>query len=315
MFRQCTVRRAISSSTMTLIRDLRFKTDAPIVDCKKALTEADNDMDKAIAWLRAKGAAGSVKKQGRDTAFGVMAAVIGKRDGVDAAALLQVCSETDFAARNEVFARYVDDVSADLAEMLPGGAAIPTAAPAPEEGQPQAPDVVATLDSEVAALVAKSGDKTAEVMRVLGENIKVRTAFAVPMPPHDPAALPRFTENAAPQFVLGRYVHNAAPGSSTGNVGGIVGVAGVWSYGGCEAPVTQGDADDLAQHVVAHLGDKSELVHQSFLGSEQTVGQWLKARHGALRSAAAIKFGDDQPVVKLPKAQSQHQQNKQHKKQ
>jgi elongation factor Ts len=276
-------------STMSLIRDLRFKTDAPIVECKKALVANGNDIEKAIAWLKEKGAAGSVKKQGRDTAYGAMATCMSPKG----AAILQVCSETDFAARNTIFAGYARALSAELQASVEAtdGAVL---------DRPMA-DVVA----EVAAAKVT---ETAECVRVLGENVRLSNAYVMPLPAHE-LPLPKFTTNEAPAFLLGQYVHNAI-GDGEG-VGSIVGIAGVWSYGG-DAAMTQADVNDLAQHVVAHLGDKSDLVHQAFLGSGETVGQWLKARHAKLRSAAAMKFGDDQPLVRIPRSgpPPQHQGKK-----
>ena len=87
--------------TATLIKDLRERTGAGMADCKKALTEVDGDMDKAIDYLRAKGLAKAAKKAGREATEGLVVSYIhgGGRIGV----LVEINCETDFVARNDDF--------------------------------------------------------------------------------------------------------------------------------------------------------------------------------------------------------------------
>ncbi len=83
----------------TAVKDLREKTGAGMMDCKKALTESEGDMEKAVDWLRKKGLSAAAKKAGRIAAEGVIAvASAGTR-----AVMLEVNSETDFVARNAAF--------------------------------------------------------------------------------------------------------------------------------------------------------------------------------------------------------------------
>ena len=96
-----------------LVKDLRQKTGAGIMDCKQALVESDDDVDKAIDWLRQKGLASAGKKMGRATNEGVIASYIhaGSKVGV----LVEVNCETDFVARNDEFKALVKDILLQLA--------------------------------------------------------------------------------------------------------------------------------------------------------------------------------------------------------
>ncbi|MGB9152247.1 MAG: translation elongation factor Ts [Alphaproteobacteria bacterium] len=85
--------------TATMVKDLREKTGAGMMDCKKALNEAQGDMEAAVDWLRKKGLSAAAKKSGRVAAEGLVAvASLGNK-----AAVVEVNAETDFVARNEQF--------------------------------------------------------------------------------------------------------------------------------------------------------------------------------------------------------------------
>lgn len=99
------------------VKALRESTGAGIMDCKKALQEAQGDMDRALRILREKGLAGAKKKAGRAVADGVIDAYIhlNNRIGV----LLEVNCETDFVARNETFRDMVHDIAMHIAAASP----------------------------------------------------------------------------------------------------------------------------------------------------------------------------------------------------
>ena len=101
----------------TLVKELREKTGAGILDCQKALVESGNDIDKAIEHLRQKGLAAAQKKAGRETNEGTVAAYIhsGSRIGV----LVEVNCETDFVARNDEFQAFVKDIALQIAASSP----------------------------------------------------------------------------------------------------------------------------------------------------------------------------------------------------
>jgi elongation factor Ts len=122
----------MAAITAALVKDLREKTGAGMMDCKKALTETDGDVEVAIDWLRKKGLAAAAKKSGRVAAEGL----IGVASGTNKAAIVEVNAETDFVARNETFQEFVarvadialeigDDLDAiNAASFAPGGRSV-----------------------------------------------------------------------------------------------------------------------------------------------------------------------------------------------
>jgi len=104
------------SITADMVKELREKTGAGMMDCKKALTDANGNMEKAIEVLREKGLAAVAKKAGRVAAEGLVEAYIhGGRIGV----LVEVNSETDFVAKNQEFKEFVRDVALQIAASNP----------------------------------------------------------------------------------------------------------------------------------------------------------------------------------------------------
>lgn len=105
------------SSMGTLVKELRGKTGAGILDCQNALKETDSDVEKAIDLLRQRGLAAAQKKAGRETKEGVVSSYIhaGSKIGV----LVEVNCETDFVARNEEFQELVKDVALQIAAANP----------------------------------------------------------------------------------------------------------------------------------------------------------------------------------------------------
>jgi len=99
--------------TAKLVKDLRDKTGAGMMDCKKALNETDGNVEKAVEWLRKKGIASAEKKSGRVAAEGSIGSYIhtGSRVGV----LLELNCETDFVARGDIFQSLLKDVSMQVA--------------------------------------------------------------------------------------------------------------------------------------------------------------------------------------------------------
>lgn len=94
--------------TAALVKELREKSGAGMMDCKKALAENDGNLEAAVDWLRAKGLASAGKKQSRVAAEGLVAAKSSTLKGT----LAEVNSETDFVARNEQFQKFVADIAA-----------------------------------------------------------------------------------------------------------------------------------------------------------------------------------------------------------
>ena len=139
---------AISAST---VKELRERTGAGMMDCKKALTATGGDMQKAIDWLREKGIAKAAKKAGRTAADGAVAAYVSK-DG-KTGVLLEVNCETDFTANNENFRALEKKVIEHIAETKPA-------------------DLDALNDSVIDG--KKVADLVTEATATIGEKISIR---------------------------------------------------------------------------------------------------------------------------------------------
>lgn len=105
------------SISAKMVKELRDATACGMMDCKKALTECDGDMEKAGEYLRKKGIASAAKKEGRATAEGLVGSYIhmGGKVGV----LIEVACETDFVARTDDFQEFVRNVSMHIAAAAP----------------------------------------------------------------------------------------------------------------------------------------------------------------------------------------------------
>jgi len=103
--------------TATMVKDLRMKTGAGVLACKEALAANNGDMEKAIQYLREKGASVAAKKIGRAVSEGVVASYIhtGSRIGV----LLEINCETDFVARTKEFQQLANDICMQIAAKRP----------------------------------------------------------------------------------------------------------------------------------------------------------------------------------------------------
>ena len=159
--------------TASLVKELRDKTGAGMMDCKRALGDTGGDLEAAVDWLRKKGLAAAAKKSGRVAAEGL----VGVATRGLAGAALEVNSETDFVARNELFQAFVRTVSG-LALETTGDIEALKEAPYPGTGR--------TVSGELTELVAR-----------IGENLVLRRAQRL----------------AVTQGVVASYVHNSlAPG-------------------------------------------------------------------------------------------------------
>jgi elongation factor Ts len=140
----------------TLVRDLREKTGAGMMDCKKALVETSGDFDKAIEYLRKKGIASAAKKAGRATKEGLVSSYIHGEGKVGV--LVEVNCETDFVARTEQFRTFVKDVSMHIAAASPQWVR-------PEE----VPQDVLAKEKEIAIAQMQASGKPAAVLEKIAE--------------------------------------------------------------------------------------------------------------------------------------------------
>lgn len=143
--------------TAALVKSLRDKTGAGMMDAKKALVENDGDVEAAVDWLRAKGLSKAAKKSGRTAADGLVSAVV-SADG-KTGSVVELNAETDFVARNETFQKALSDI-ATLALTTDGTTEAVAAAPAP--------DGDGSVDDMIKRLVA-----------TIGENMTLRRAAQI----------------------------------------------------------------------------------------------------------------------------------------
>ena len=173
--------------TAAMVKDLREKTGAGMMDCKKALTETAGDMEAAIDWLRKKGLSAAAKKSGRTAAEGLVGVASAPRVG----AMVEVNAETDFVARNELFQAFVAEV-AGLALSVGDDVERLKAAPYPGSRH--------SVQEELTRLIA-----------TIGENMTIRRAKRLEV-----------REGA-----VATYVHNAVkPGAPLGKIGVLVALEG-----------------------------------------------------------------------------------------
>ncbi len=154
--------------TAQLVKELREKTGAGMMDCKKALSETGGDFEPAVDWLRKKGLAAAAKKAGRVAAEGLVGvAVAGPRGAV-----VEINAETDFVARNETFQGFVAEV-AGLALDADGAEALAKA---------KTPDGITVAE------------KLTQMIATIGENMTLRRARALAV---GQGAVAQYVHNAA----------------------------------------------------------------------------------------------------------------------
>ena len=107
----------MANITSQMVKELREMTQAGMMDCKKALMEADGDMDKAVEWLREKGLAAAAKKAGRIAAEGVVASYVS--DDTKVGVVVEVNCETDFVAKTDNFINFSKNVAKHIALANP----------------------------------------------------------------------------------------------------------------------------------------------------------------------------------------------------
>ena len=135
--------------TAQMVKELRIKTDAGMMDCKKALIECDGNMDEAVKYLREKGIAKAAKKADREAKEGIVATVVEGKDGI----IVEINCETDFCSKGDKFKALVAEVSAALKASA-----------------------AKTLEEALAVPMGGSTVETyiAEQCAVIGENMKLR---------------------------------------------------------------------------------------------------------------------------------------------
>ena len=141
--------------TAALVKELREKTGAGMMDCKTALSETDGDLEAAVDWLRKKGLTAAAKKSSRVAAEGLIGVTVDGTRG----AILEINAETDFVARNEIFQDFVEAVTA-LALGVDG-------------------DLEALKGVEVPGEGRNVQDQTTHLVATIGENMQLRRSAAL----------------------------------------------------------------------------------------------------------------------------------------
>jgi elongation factor Ts len=172
----------MANITAALVKDLREKTGAGMMDCKSALTEVDGDIEAAVDWLRKKGLAKAAKKSGRIAAEGLVGVAVHGVNGV----VVEVNSETDFVARNEEFQALVKTI----------------ALVAVEKGES---DVEALKNQHYPGDAGTVANAIANAIATIGENMTLR----------------RVASLTVSDGVIGQYIHNSV-GDGLGKIGVIV---------------------------------------------------------------------------------------------
>ena len=193
--------------TAASVKELRERTGAGMMDCKKALAENNGDMEASIDWLRAKGLSSAAKKAGRTAAEGLVGVAVAAKKG----AMVEVNSETDFVAKNEQFQDFVrevsqlvlnsgDDLEALKSAAYPGGGTVKekltdniatigenqslrrAAVLEVSEGAvvSYVHNAVAPNLGKIGVLVALEGSAPAETLNALGKQIAMHIAAANP---------------------------------------------------------------------------------------------------------------------------------------
>jgi len=130
--------------TAALVKELREKSGAGMMDCKKALTETSGDVEAAVDWLRKKGLSAAAKKAGRVAAEGLVGVVSNGTEG----AVVEVNAETDFVGRNETFQKFVDRTS----------------------------KLALTAEGDVAKMSTEVQGELTQLIATIGENMSLRRA-------------------------------------------------------------------------------------------------------------------------------------------
>ncbi|WP_273147680.1 MULTISPECIES: translation elongation factor Ts [Oceanicaulis] len=169
--------------TAALVKELRDKTGAGMMDAKKALVEVDGDMEAAVDWLRKKGLSKAAKKADRVAAEGLVAVKSEDKGAGMAASAVEVNAETDFVARNEIFQKAVGEIAALAINA----------------------DSVDALNAAQMSSGKSVADTMTDLIAQIGENMSVRRAATLSVDPG----------------VVAAYVHNAA-GDGMGKIGVLV---------------------------------------------------------------------------------------------
>ena len=237
----------------SMVKELREKTGAGMMDCKTALNETNGDVEAAVDWLRKKGLAKAAKKSGRTASEGLVTIAIEDAGAGAKAVMVEVNSETDFVARNELFQNMVAEIA--NASLATNG------------------DIEAVRATEFPGAGKSIEDHVAEMVGQIGENMNIRRSMGL----------------SVDEGVIAHYVH----GPVTDNAGKIGVIVGLKSSGDkaklaalgkqiamhiAAARPLASTVDDLDQEVVER--EKQVLADQARASGkpEEIIGKMVEGR-------------------------------------
>lgn len=271
----------IKKAFLEQVRELRYRTDAPLIDCSTALKESNGDLTAAIAILQQKGKARALKKAGRATTHGVVVSCLSPHAG----AILSLATETDYALLSPHFHTACGRAREAVQQYLQNLESIPPPA---------------AVEATVRALVLPDLEVAAGV---LGENVMLQRLDYLA------------AGEGMPRTVLSGYVHGEVAGKGIGRLVGLVSLELLEGAAAGEAGESIRAA--VAQHFVANVGEMEEDAvegcdsglglgygRQLFFGASpgehgrvETVGQYLKRNRLRFKKSVIAEFGKPAVVV------------------
>lgn len=232
---------AISAS---MVKELRDMTGAGMMDCKKALTNTDGDMDKAVEWLRENGLAKAEKKAGRIAAEGMVAVNVSE-DG-KTASIVEVNSETDFVAKNEIFQSMVNSVAEQAAKT--SAADLDTFM-----AEPWIEDSSVTVEENLKNMIAK-----------IGENMNIR----------------RFVKMEQPNGLIVSYIH------AGGKIGVLVSAEAGDASDPVLVSAGAGDASDPVKECLKDVAMQVAAMNPKYLSSDDVSEEYKEKEKEVLLAQA-----------------------------
>ncbi|MCX8506223.1 MAG: translation elongation factor Ts [Alphaproteobacteria bacterium] len=219
-----------------LVKELREKTGAGMMDCKRALAECHGKLEDAVDWLRKKGLSQAAKKAGRTAAEGLVGTASKDTGAGGVAAIVEINAETDFVARNEAFQKLVGDV----AQLVLS----------------QGTDVEKLKTSQYPGANHSVADEMTRLIATIGENMSLRRAALV----------------TSGQGIVASYIHNSLkPG--LGKIGVVIGIDSTTALDQKAKDNLLATGRQIAMHIAAAnpIAVSSEQVDKSVLDRERDV--------------------------------------------
>ena len=219
-----------------LVKELREKTGAGMMDCKRALSECQGKLEDAVDWLRKKGLSQAAKKAGRTAAEGLVGTATSDAGAGGIAAIVEINAETDFVARNEAFQKLVGDV----AQLVLS----------------QGTDVEKLKSCQYPGAGHSVADEMTRLIATIGEHMSLRRASVV----------------KSGQGIVASYIHNSLkPG--LGKIGVVIGIDSSAALDKNAKEILLATGKQIAMHIAAAnpIAVSSEQVDRALLDRERDI--------------------------------------------